>query len=178
MRCEIITIVFVMLLFNIAATRGLQRCTRPALVERLWKRTGTCIRASAMPGRATQVSSRPLNVLGTELTCCCTSPRTGFYRDGFCQTGPQDVGRHTVCARVTTEFLEFSRSRGNDLITPMPNYNFPGLRDGDKWCLCVSRWKEAFDAGVAPPIVLEATHSAALDVVTLEQLRARTVPSI
>eukprot|EP00171_Calliarthron_tuberculosum_P016760 IDg16760t1 len=128
-----------------------------------------------MPGQATAVSSRPRNVLGTELACCCTAPRTGFYRDGFCQTGPQDVGQHTVCARVTTAFLEFSRDRGNDLMTPMPAYNFPGLRDGDKWCLCVSRWKEALDAGVAPPVVLEATHAAALDVVTLDQLRANAI---
>ncbi|OUC16586.1 MAG: hypothetical protein B0A82_00445 [Alkalinema sp. CACIAM 70d] len=117
------------------------------------------------------ISSRPRNVLGGELQCCCTSPKTGFYRDGFCQTDAQDYGSHTVCAQVTQAFLEFSRSRGNDLITPFPLYEFPGLRPGDRWCLCVSRWKEALDAGVAPPIVLEACHIKALQVVTLEQLQ-------
>lgn len=175
----------VMLSFSVAAVGNALRartCSRGVLVERLRARPGSCVRASAgsggtMPGRAAAVSSRPRNVLGSELMCCCTSPRTGFYRDGFCQTGPQDVGRHTVCARVTTAFLEYSRSRGNDLMTPMPAYSFPGLRDGDKWCLCVSRWKEALDAGVAPPVVLEATHAAALDVVTLEQLRANAITS-
>jgi uncharacterized protein len=116
------------------------------------------------------VSSRPKNVLGTELQCCCTAPRTGFYRDGFCQTGPMDHGSHTVCAEVTQEFLEFSRSRGNDLSTPMPHYEFPGLKPGDKWCLCVSRWREALEAGCAPKIVLEACHEKALEVVKLGDL--------
>jgi uncharacterized protein len=117
------------------------------------------------------LSSRPQNVLGTELQCCCTAPKTGFYRDGFCQTGPLDHGSHTVCAQVTAEFLAFSRSRGNDLSTPMPHYEFPGLQPGDKWCLCVSRWQEALDAGVAPKIVLEACHEKALDVVNLADLK-------
>lgn len=117
------------------------------------------------------ISSRPKNVLGTELRCCCTAPRTGFYRDGFCQTGPQDYGSHTVCAEMTAEFLEFSRSRGNDLITPISAYDFPGLKPGDKWCLCVSRWREAYDAGCAPAVILEACHAKALDVVSLEQLQ-------
>ncbi len=116
------------------------------------------------------ISSRPKNVLGTELQCCCTSPRTGFYRDGFCQTGPMDYGSHTVCAEVTAAFLEFSRSRGNDLTTPIPAYEFPGLKPGDRWCLCVSRWKEAYDAGVPPAVILEACHEKALAVVSLEQL--------
>jgi uncharacterized protein len=116
------------------------------------------------------VSSRPKNVLGTELQCCCTAPRTGFYRDGFCQTGPMDHGSHTVCAEVTQEFLEFSRSRGNDLSTPMPHYEFPGLKPGDRWCLCVSRWQEALEAGCAPKIVLEACHEKALEVVKLGDL--------
>jgi uncharacterized protein len=120
------------------------------------------------------VSSRPKNVLGTELQCCCTAPRTGFYRDGFCQTGPMDHGSHTVCAEVTQEFLEFSRSRGNDL----PHYEFPGLKPGDKWCLCVSRWQEALEAGVAPKIVLEACHEKALDVVRLNDLRQYAIGSI
>ena len=100
---------------------------------------------------------------------------TGFYRDGFCQTGPQDTGSHTVCAQVTAEFLSFSKKIGNDLSTPRPEYGFPGLKSGDKWCVCVSRWEEAFMAGVAPPIVLEATHERALDVVELAELRAHAV---
>jgi uncharacterized protein len=117
------------------------------------------------------ISSRPKNVLGTELQCCCTSPRTGFYRDGFCQTGPMDHGSHTVCAQVTTAFLEFSKSRGNDLSTPVPAYEFPGLNAGDRWCLCVSRWQEAFEAGVAPKIILESCHEKALEIVQLEDLK-------
>jgi uncharacterized protein len=121
------------------------------------------------------ISSRPKNVLGDELQCCCTSPKTGFYRDGYCQTGPMDYGSHTVCAQVTQDFLEFSRSRGNDLITPIPDYEFPGLRPGDKWCLCVSRWKEAFDAGVAPSIVLAACHEKALEVVNLADLQQHAI---
>jgi uncharacterized protein len=126
----------------------------------------------AEPHRAT---SRPRNVLGSELQCCCMSPRTGFYRDGYCQTGPEDVGRHTVCAVVTDEFLALSASRGNDLRTPALAYGFPGLKQGDKWCLCVLRWKEALDDGVAPRVVLEACHENALQHVTLEQLRAHSV---
>jgi len=110
------------------------------------------------------------NVLGGELLGCCESPPTGFYRDGYCHTGPQDVASHTVCARMSQAFLDFSMARGNDLVTPRPEYMFPGLKPGDRWCLCVSRWKEAFDAGVAPPVWLLATHERALDVVTLEQL--------
>ena len=112
------------------------------------------------------------NVLGTLLESCCTSPLTGFYRDGLCRTGPDDHGLHTVCAVLTAEFLAFSRSRGNDLVTPRPELRFPGLRPGDKWCLCVQRWKEALLAGLAPPVVLEATHASALEWVDLEELRA------
>jgi uncharacterized protein (DUF2237 family) len=96
---------------------------------------------------------------------------TGFYRDGSCHTGPQDVGTHVVCARVTQAFLEFSVARGNDLVTPVPQFHFPGLNPGDKWCLCALRWKEALDAGVAPPVVLAATHEKALDFVALEDLK-------
>jgi uncharacterized protein len=109
------------------------------------------------------------NVLGTELQCCCTDPMTGFFRNGWCETGPQDLGTHVVCAQVTAEFLAHTRSRGNDLSTPTPY--FPGLKPGDKWCLCISRWQEALAAGVAPPIVLAATHEAALSRVSLEQLQ-------
>ena len=97
---------------------------------------------------------------------------TGFYRDGYCRTGPGDTGLHTVCAVMTEKFLEFSRSRGNDLITPHPEWDFPGLRPGDKWCLCVSRWQEALEADMAPPVDLEATHSSAVEFVNLEELRA------
>jgi len=112
------------------------------------------------------------NVLGGPLAVCCTHPRTGFYRTGSCETGPEDLGSHTVCAEMTAEFLEFTRSRGNDLSTPLPAYGFPGLKPGDKWCLCAARWKEAADAGVAPPVILAATHERALDVVDLDELRA------
>ncbi len=112
------------------------------------------------------------NVHGGPLACCCTSPRTGFYRDGYCHTGPQDIGSHTVCALMTAEFLAYSRRQGNDLVTPRPEFGFAGLKPGDRWCLCVGRWKEALDAGVAPPVLLAATHEKALEVVTLEQLLA------
>ncbi|MBD2494756.1 DUF2237 family protein [Nostoc sp. FACHB-280] len=111
------------------------------------------------------------NVLGTDLEVCCTSPMTGYYRDGYCSTGGQDFGMHVVCAQVTAEFLEFTKSRGNDLSTAFPEYNFPGLRPGDRWCLCAARWQEAMEAGYAPPVVLEATHARALEVCSLEDLK-------
>lgn len=120
-------------------------------------------------------SNTAINVLGGPLHLCCTSPKTGYFRDGFCHTGPTDQGMHTVCAVVTDEFLQYSRSRGNDLITPMPQYGFPGLKAGDKWCLCVSRWKESLDAGVAPRVLLASTHKKALEVVKLEDLRSHAV---
>jgi uncharacterized protein (DUF2237 family) len=111
------------------------------------------------------------NVLGGPLATCCTAPLTGFYRDGSCHTGPQDLGTHVVCAQVTTEFLKFSVARGNDLVTPVPQFHFPGLGPGDRWCLCALRWKEALDAGVAPPVVLAATHEKALEFVSLADLK-------
>lgn len=114
---------------------------------------------------------KPKNVLGGELKTCCTNPLTGFYRDGFCKTGADDRGSHTICIVATDEFLAFSKSRGNDLSTPRPEYNFPGLKAGDKWCLVALRWQEAFDAGMAPEVVLEATNQAALQLVRLEDLR-------
>lgn len=117
----------------------------------------------------------PMNVLGTDLRACCHEPRTGFYRDGTCRTGPGDHGLHVVCAEMTEEFLQFSRSRGNDLTTPVPELAFPGLLPGDRWCLCVTRWQEALEAGCAPAVVLEATHVSALEFVTLEELRAHQV---
>ena len=116
-----------------------------------------------------------LNVLGGPLRACGLDPLTGFYRDGRCETGPDDVGTHVVCAVMTAEFLAFTRGRGNDLSTPRPAVRFPGLRPGDRWCLCVSRWNEALDAGVAPPVVLEATHAKALETVPLGALRAHAV---
>ena len=115
------------------------------------------------------------NVLGEPLIPCCSDPLTGFFRDGLCRTGPDDLGRHTVCAQVTEAFLAFSLAVGNDLSTPRPEYSFPGLRPGDSWCLCVLRWKEALQAGCAPPVVLAATHSSALEHVTLEELERHAV---
>lgn len=116
------------------------------------------------------------NVLGGELNCCCKSPLTGFYRNGYCQTGPMDYGRHVVCAQVTAEFLAFSKARGNDLSTPLPAYQFPGLKPGDKWCLCAARWKEAKDAGMAPLVDLRATHQSTLDVISLDELIPFSLP--
>ncbi len=111
------------------------------------------------------------NVLGGTLVPCSMDPLTGYFRTGCCDTGAGDVGVHVVCAQVTAEFLAFSRDRGNDLITPVPYYNFPGLKPGDRWCLCAARWQEALEAGVAPPVILEATHMSALEFVNLEDLR-------
>lgn len=110
------------------------------------------------------------NVFGEPLKTCSTAPLTGFYRDGHCNTDGQDRGLHTVCAVMTDEFLEFTRSRGNDLITPQPIFRFPGLKAGDRWCLCALRWVEAWRAGKAPLVVLEATHEKTLDYVPLEEL--------
>ena len=115
----------------------------------------------------------PRNVLGGPLADCGHDPVTGFYRDGCCETGPDDLGSHTVCAAVTADFLAHQADRGNDLTRPAPG--FSGLAPGDSWCVCVSRWKEALDDGLAPPVRLEATHTKALEVVTLEQLRAHAV---
>ena len=111
------------------------------------------------------------NVLGGALLACSYSPLTGYYRDGCCTTGPDDLGTHVVCARVTAEFLAFSRERGNDLSTPRPEYRFAGLKPGDRWCLCVTRWAEALDAGMAPPVVLESTHANVLEFVALDVLK-------
>lgn len=113
-----------------------------------------------------------LNVLGGPLKDCSHDPKTGFYRDGCCNTGPEDRGLHIICVRVTDEFLTFSKARGNDLSTPRPEFSFPGLKDGDQWCLCGMRWKEALDAEVAPPVLLEATHEKMLELVTMEDLLA------
>ena len=109
-----------------------------------------------------------LNVLGTRLVSCSEDPMTGFTRTGCCETGPEDRGRHVICSRVTAAFLEFSASIGNDLVSSGPG--FPGLKPGDQWCLCASRWQEAYDAGVAPPVILAATHASALEIVSKDAL--------
>lgn len=118
------------------------------------------------------MTDQAINVLGTPLLACSFDPLTGYYRDGCCNTDHNDHGSHVVCAKVTQAFLDFSVSRGNDLVTPRPEFRFAGLRAGDRWCLCARRWLEAFEAGVAPPVVLEATHRKALEIVSLEQLQA------
>jgi hypothetical protein len=120
-------------------------------------------------------ASMAKNVLGTELEPCSYDPLTGFYRNGCCDTGAEDIGLHTVCIEATEEFLAFSRSVGNDLSTPLPEYHFAGVRPGDRWCLCASRWLEAHEAGQAPDVVLGATHERALEVVPIEALTARAV---
>lgn len=110
------------------------------------------------------------NVLGSLLQVCSVSPMTGFVRDGVCHTGPQDVGSHTVCAQMTDTFLRYAQRRGNDLVTPAPEYGFPGLKAGDRWCVCATRWLEAAEDGVAPPVVLDATHERALQKIALADL--------
>jgi uncharacterized protein len=112
------------------------------------------------------------NVVGGELLPCSSDPVTGFYRDGCCATGPEELGSHTVCATMTAEFLQFSALSGNDLSTPRPDWGFPGLTPGDRWCVCASRWLEAYDAGCAPGVVLAATHARALEVVPIDALIA------
>lgn len=111
-----------------------------------------------------------LNVFGTALDPCGMDPLTGFYRDGCCHTGPEDLGVHTVCVVATEAFLAFSKAAGNDLSTPRPEYRFPGLKPGDRWCVCAARWREAWEAGTAPPVVLTATHERTLDLVPLDVL--------
>ena len=117
----------------------------------------------------------PTNVLGGELKSCCQSPVTGFYRDGYCRTGPEDRGLHTVCCQVTQPFLDYLALQGNDLITPRPEYDFPGLTPGDRWCVCVRSWAQAFMADCASPVVLEACHISVLEFVDLESLKAHAV---
>ena len=112
-----------------------------------------------------------VNVFGEPLQGCSDVPKTGFFRDGCCNTSPQDVGSHTVCVEVTRDFLEFSRFRGNDLTTPHPEFQFPGLKPGDRWCLCAARWLEAHKSGMAPRVLLKGTHSRALEIVPLELLK-------
>ena len=115
------------------------------------------------------------NVLGGPLTACSYAPLTGFLRDGCCSAGPNDLGRHVVCAKVTQEFLEFQLRMGNDLVSPQPQYRFAGLKPGDRWCVCASRWLEACLAGVAPPVCLEATNQTALEIVPMELLLEHSI---
>jgi uncharacterized protein (DUF2237 family) len=115
------------------------------------------------------------NVFGEALKPCSERPLTGFYRSGCCHTGPEDLGLHTVCVEMTAEFLAFSKSRGNDLSTPMPEFDFPGLSPGDRWCLCAARWQEAFEAGMAPRVILAATHEATLAIVDFEDLKRHAI---
>lgn len=133
-----------------------------------------------MLGAAANVGSpmpTQLNVLGTALQLCSLEPRTGWFRDGCCRTDPTDQGLHTVCVEVTEEFLDFSYARGNDLTSARSEFDFPGLKPGDRWCLCATRWREACEAGAAPLVVLEATHLHTLGVVTLDVLRDYAVPA-
>lgn len=117
------------------------------------------------------MAPRQINVFGEPMETCSEDPLTGFYRDGCCSTGAEDVGSHTVCVEVTAAFLAFARSRGNDLSTPRPEYHFPGLAPGDRWCLCAARWREAYEAGAAPRVLLRATHRRALEICPLEALK-------
>ena len=128
------------------------------------------VREGDAPNAATAMST-PRNVLGTELQACSLDPLTGWFRDGSCRTNDMDHGTHVVCARMTEAFLAYTKSRGNDLGTPRPEYRFPGLKPGDQWCLCALRWREAHEAGLAPPVVLESTHERALQYVELDVLR-------
>jgi uncharacterized protein (DUF2237 family) len=120
----------------------------------------------------------PKNVLGSELQSCSLDPLTGFLRDGSCATGPDDLGCHAVCCRVTEEFLAFSKAQGNDLSTPIPNFDFPGLKPGDQWCLCAGRWKEAWENGFAPQVLLESTHEAALQHISRSVLEEHAIISV
>ena len=119
--------------------------------------------------------NEPRNVLGEPLAICSEAPKTGFYRDGCCRTGSDDLGTHAVCVQMSKEFLEFSRARGNDLSTPRPEFGFPGLKPGDRWCLCAERWREAHEAGLAPRVVLTATDEAALRYVALDDLKLKSL---
>lgn len=127
--------------------------------------------------RASEPVTASRNVLGGQLEVCSTSPMTGFYRNGCCDVGPDDVGVHAVCVQVTAKFLAFSKAAGNDLSTPMPQHGFAGIKPGDRWCLCAARWKEALDAGAAAQVVLAATHEKTLEFVSLEELKRHAVDS-
>ncbi len=129
-----------------------------------------------IPSMTVRYDKSARNVMGGDLAPCSLDPVTGFYRNGCCETGSEDAGQHTVCAVMTSEFLRFSYTAGNDLSTPRPEYGFPGLKPGDRWCLCAPRWKEALDAGFAPPVVLEATHEEVLAIAPLGVLKDHAAP--
>lgn len=118
------------------------------------------------------------NVLGGALASCCLAPKTGFFRDGYCRTDDNDHGRHVICAEMTTSFLQFSQEHGNDLSTPKPEFDFPGLKPGDRWCLCALRWKEAWEAGVAPPVILESCEETALKIIALDILQQYAIKAV
>ncbi len=115
------------------------------------------------------------NALGGRLEACCHAPKTGFFRDGYCRTDELDAGRHVVCAEMTAAFLQFTKEQGNDLSTPRPEFGFPGLKPGDRWCLCAARWKEAWEEGAAPPVILEACEESALDYAPLDALKQHAI---
>jgi uncharacterized protein len=156
-------------------TMMLEQLERPLAMS--WDHQRSLLSAASTPITGTMQCTEGLtmpedrNVLGEKLDTCSIRPMTGFYRTGCCETGAEDVGAHVVCVEVTREFLAFSRTRGNDLSTPVPEMGFPGLKPGDRWCLCAARWKEALDAGMAPRVVLRATHEEALDYLVLADLR-------
>lgn len=129
------------------------------------------LHAGNLKGEVRVIMAGAKNVLGKPLQVCSVEPVTGWFRDGCCNTGPGDFGVHTVCVQVSDDFLAYSRSVGNDLSTPMPEYEFPGLKEGDRWCLCAGRWKEAYDAGMAPSVVLSSTHMSTLEFASLEELK-------
>lgn len=129
----------------------------------------------SMEFRMNTSASNEKNVLGGPLQPCCFDPLTGIYRDGFCHTDRNDIGQHVVCARVTGDFLKFSLEQGNDLITPNQAHNFPGLKEGDQWCLCAQRWKQAYEAGVAPPVYLRSTHEKALEMISFGALKSKAL---
>jgi len=134
-------------------------------------RRGTYLAPSAQLWMSCVMSDQQRNVFGEPVEICSLSPMAGFFRSGCCHTGPEDVGLHTVCVEVTSEFLAFSKARGNDLSTPLPDFGFPGLKPGDRWCLCAARWQEALEANAAPRVVLSATHEKTLEVVELADLK-------
>lgn len=121
---------------------------------------------------------RKKNVLGTDLEACCYEPMTGFFRDGFCRTHARDVGRHSICAVMTVEFLAFTKAQGNDLSTPRPDFDFPGLTPGDRWCVCAMRWREAWEHQLAPPVILASCEESALKVISLEVLEQHAFKSV
>ena len=176
--CPLASAVLLFFMITFLSRIPVLRASNPTVIgskrSKVCSTPGSCARVTTKR-KAMSMSAETIqgsrNVLGGQLELCCNSPKTGFYRDGFCNTGPQDFGVHTVCARVTIEFLEYSKAQGNDLMTPAPEYGFPGLKDGDGWCLCASRWLEAANAGKACPIVLASTHEKTLQTVPLDLLK-------